>query len=94
MYVFLDRFRHEFGERQADGQQWFSYKLHWSDQRKSVLLVAGPTGLEQKDPGSNKLLATYYYRDLDGIAEVQLNFKTVAVWFSDVEFAYQFGPMQ
>lgn len=64
------RFRHEFGERQADGQQWFSYKLHWSDQRKSVLLVAGPTGLEQKDPGSNKLLASYFYKDIDGIAEV------------------------
>lgn len=64
------RFRHEFGERQAEGQQWFSYKLHWSEQRKSVLLVAGPTGLEQKDPGSNKLLASYFYKDLDGIAEV------------------------
>ena len=69
--VLLGRFRNEFGERQAEGQQWFSYKLHWSEQRKSVLLVAGPTGLEQKDPGSNKLLASYFYKDLDGIAEVQ-----------------------
>ena len=64
------RFRHEFGERQADGQQWFSYKLHWSDQRKSVVLVCGPTGLEQKDPGSNKLLATYFYKDIEAVAEV------------------------
>ena len=28
------KYRHEFGERQAQFQQWFSYKLHWSDQRK------------------------------------------------------------
>ena len=49
------RYRHEFGERQKEGQQWFGYKLHWSEQRKSVVLVAGPIGLEQKDPSSNKV---------------------------------------
>ena len=32
--------------------------------------MAGPIGLEQKDPSSNKLLATYYYKDMDGISEV------------------------
>ena len=68
-YLF-SRYRHEFGERQALPQQWFSYKLHWSDQRRSVVLVAGPIGLEQKDPSSNKLLATYFYKDMDGISEV------------------------
>ena len=51
----MSRYRHEFGERQKEGQQWFGYKLHWSDQRKSVVLVAGPIGLEQKDPSSNKV---------------------------------------
>ena len=65
------KYRHEFGERQALPQQWFSYKLHWSDQRKSVVLVAGPTGLEQKDPSSNKVLATYYYKDIEALAEVK-----------------------
>ena len=64
------KYRHEFGERQALPQQWFSYKLHWSDQRRSVVLVAGPTGLEQKDPSTNKLLATYFYKDIDFVAEV------------------------
>ena len=34
------------------------------------MLVAGPIGLEQKDPSSNKLLATYYYKDIDAVAEV------------------------
>ena len=70
------KFRGEFGERQAQCQQWFSYKLHWSDQRKSVVLVAGPTGLEQKDPSSNKVLATYYYKDIDAIAEVGIKVDT------------------
>ena len=37
---------------------------------RSVVLVAGPIGLEQKDPSSNKLLATYFYKDMDGISEV------------------------
>lgn len=64
------KFRHEFSDRQKEGQQWFSYKHHWSDQRKSVVLVAGPTALEQKDPGSGKVLASYYYKDLGGLAEV------------------------
>ena len=54
-YINLTRYRHEFGERQKEGQQWFGYKLHWSEQRKSVVLVAGPIGLEQKDPSSNKV---------------------------------------
>ena len=34
------------------------------------MLVAGPTGLEQKDPSSNKLLASYFYKDIDAVAEV------------------------
>ena len=34
------------------------------------MLVAGPTGLEQKDPSSNKVLATYFYKDIDALAEV------------------------
>ena len=37
---------------------------------RSVVLVAGPIGLEQKDPSSKKLLATYFYKDMDGISEV------------------------
>jgi len=64
------KFRRDFGERQRDGQQYFSYKHHWSDQRKSIVLVVGPTALEQKDPGSGKLLASYHYKDLEGISEV------------------------
>ena len=35
-----------------------------------MVLVAGPTGLEQKDPSNNKLLATYFYKDIEAIAEV------------------------
>ena len=43
---------------------------YYSSICRSVVLVAGPIGLEQKDPSSNKLLATYYYKDMDGISEV------------------------
>ena len=60
-YVKFSRYRHEFGERQKEGQQWFGYKLHWSEQRKSVVLVAGPIGLEQKDPSSNKVARSLNY---------------------------------
>ena len=60
-YVKFYRYRHEFGERQKEGQQWFGYKLHWSEQRKSVVLVAGPIGLEQKDPSSNKVVRSLSY---------------------------------
>ena len=34
IFLKISRYRHEFGERQALPQQWFSYKLHWSDQRR------------------------------------------------------------
>ena len=46
------------------------YDSYYSSNYRSVVLVAGPIGLEQKDPSSNKLLATYYYKDMDGISEV------------------------
>ena len=34
-----------------EGQQYYSYKHHWSDQRKSIVLVVSQTSLLQKDPG-------------------------------------------
>ena len=46
------------------------YDSYYFSKYRSVVLVAGPIGLEQKDPSSNKLLATYYYKDMDGISEV------------------------
>jgi len=64
------KFKHEFGERQKEGQQYYSYKHHWSDQRKSVVLVVSQTALLQKDPGSGRVLASYNYKDIENFSEV------------------------
>ena len=79
-YINLTRYRHEFGERQKEGQQWFGYKLHWSEQRKSVVLVAGPIGLEQKDPSSNKVADNGDLEYFNGTVILHLHCTSYRCW--------------
>ena len=51
-------------------QTLFAYKYHWSEQRQSVALRAGPHALQQLDPSSKRVLGTYNYKDIESIAEV------------------------
>ena len=47
-----------------------AYKHHWSDNRVPILLNVSPCSLDQIDPASSKVLCSYEYKDLEGIAEV------------------------
>jgi hypothetical protein len=48
-----------------------SFKYHWSEQRVQVLLEAGPHAIIQRDPQSRNILASYYYKDIAQVFEVQ-----------------------
>ena len=47
-----------------------AYKHHWSDNRIPILLNVSPCSLDQVDPVSSKVLCSYEYKDLEGLAEV------------------------
>ena len=51
-------------------QRFNAYKYHWSDNRVPVILVVNPGSLDQVDPHSNRLLCSYDYKDLEGLALV------------------------
>lgn len=51
-------------------QRFHAYKHHWSDVRLPTLLEVTPYSLEQLDPATNKVLASYCYKDFEGICTV------------------------
>ena len=51
-------------------QRYNAYKYHWSDTRLPIVLEVSQGSLDQIDPTSNRLLASYDYKDMEGIAAV------------------------
>lgn len=51
-------------------QRYQAYKHHWSDIRLPTVLEITPYSLDQLDPATNKVLASYYYKDFEGICTV------------------------
>ena len=47
-------------------------KHHWSDKKLRVLLEAGPASLNQIDEASGRILCSYDYKDIEGLALVSL----------------------
>lgn len=56
-------------QRHSLFQTWFAYKYHWSDQRRSVVLRVAPNGLEQLHPSNQKVLASYFFSEMESIFE-------------------------
>lgn len=56
--------------RQFILQRYHAYKHHWSDIRLPVLLEVTPYSLDQLDPATNLVLASYCYKDFEGICMV------------------------
>lgn len=52
-------------------QRYQAYKHHWSGTRLPVVLEVGPCSLEQLDPSTHTLLASYPYCDIQGIIPVR-----------------------
>ncbi|XP_066249736.1 dnaJ homolog subfamily C member 13 [Euwallacea similis] len=64
------RFRSLFMEKPKDIFRYQGYKHHWSDIRLPVLLEVTPYSLDQLDPTTNTILASYTYKDFEGICTV------------------------
>jgi hypothetical protein len=47
------------------------YKQHWSETKKQVQLEVTPACIYQREVGSNKILGTYDYKDIDYITNVR-----------------------
>uniref|UniRef100_A0A1E1W8F1 DnaJ homologue subfamily C GRV2/DNAJC13 N-terminal domain-containing protein n=2 Tax=Pectinophora gossypiella TaxID=13191 RepID=A0A1E1W8F1_PECGO len=65
------RYRHLFAEKPKEIFRYQAYKHHWSGTRLPIVLEVGPCSLEQLDPSTHTLLASYPYCDLQGILPVK-----------------------
>lgn len=48
-------------------QRYQAYKHHWSGTRLPVVLEVGPCALDQLDPSTHTLLASYPYCEIQGV---------------------------
>ena len=51
-------------------QRYNAFKYHWSDTRVPVILEVNQGSLDQVDPATNRLLASYDYKEMEGVATV------------------------
>ena len=51
-------------------QRFNAYKHHWSETRKGVILEVNAAGIDQIEAATNKVLCSYYYRDIEGFTQV------------------------
>lgn len=48
-------------------QRFSAYKYHWSGISLPTVLEVTPCSLDQLDPTTNDVLASYMYKDIEGI---------------------------
>ncbi|XP_077997979.1 dnaJ homolog subfamily C member 13-like [Glandiceps talaboti] len=61
----------EFAEyRKGSEKRFNSYKHHWSEKRIPIVLEITPSSINQKDPGTNRILCRYEYKDIEGFTSV------------------------
>lgn len=64
------RFRHKFVESVYTPATYKAFKHHWSDNRVPVLLEVGQGCVEQKDPASGNVIASYSFKDIEQLIPV------------------------
>lgn len=69
MFV-LKRFGYLFAEGAPAVARFNAVKYHWSEQRIPTILVVNQGSLDQVLPGNNRLLCSYDYKDMEGLAPV------------------------
>ncbi|KOB66522.1 putative DnaJ-like protein [Operophtera brumata] len=65
------KYRHLFSEKPKDVFRYQAYKHHWSGTRLPVVLEVGPCALDQLDPSTHTILASYPYCDIQGVLPVR-----------------------
>ncbi len=66
-------------------QRFNTYKYHWSNNRVPVILEVNQGSLDQVDPSSNRVLCSYDYKDMEGLAVVYIQFIYKATHLVSVE---------
>ncbi|KAB0803499.1 hypothetical protein PPYR_00469 [Photinus pyralis] len=64
------RFRPYFCEKAKEISRFHAYKHHWSDTTLPVMLEITPYSLDQLDPTTNHVLASYCFKDFEGICQI------------------------
>ncbi|XP_067003788.2 dnaJ homolog subfamily C member 13 [Anabrus simplex] len=57
-------------QKRKETLRYHAYKYHWSETKLPVMLEVTPFSLDQLDPTTCAVLASYYYKDFEGLAEV------------------------
>ncbi|XP_043463949.1 dnaJ homolog subfamily C member 13 [Leptopilina heterotoma] len=65
------KYRFQFFEKPKEVWKFSAYKHHWSDTRLPVVLEVTSFSLDQLDPATNMILASYCYKDFEGLASVK-----------------------
>ncbi|KAG5881132.1 hypothetical protein JTB14_020836 [Gonioctena quinquepunctata] len=64
------KFRNCFSEKPKEVLRYQAYKHHWSDVRLPVILEVTSHSLDQMDPTTCEILASYHFKDFEGICTV------------------------
>lgn len=67
----LLKFHKEFAERPRQSQRFNAKKYHWSGVKLPVTLEVTPCSLDQLDPATNTIFASYNFKEIDGIIGIQ-----------------------
>lgn len=71
----LLKFHKDFADRPRCVQKFNARKHHWSGVKFPVTLEVTPCSLDQLDPTTNTIFASYNFKDIDGIiGNVEGNF--------------------
>ncbi|XP_011292961.1 dnaJ homolog subfamily C member 13 isoform X2 [Musca domestica] len=57
----------EFADKPKNAHRFSAYKYHWSGISLPTVLEVTPCSLDQLDPTTNEILASYMYKDIEGI---------------------------
>lgn len=63
-------FRHLFADKPKEILRYQGYKHHWSDVRLPVVLEVTAHSLDQLDPATHQILASYCFKDFEGICTI------------------------
>ncbi|KAK7873572.1 hypothetical protein R5R35_009276 [Gryllus longicercus] len=70
--LLTEAFRYRYAlQKTKDVPKYNAFKYHWSDTKLPVLLEVTPFSLDQLDPTTNAVLASYFYKDIEGMAEIK-----------------------
>ncbi|KAK2708868.1 hypothetical protein QYM36_014482, partial [Artemia franciscana] len=83
--------RHMFSDKVSHLNVYNGYKMHWSDTKIPCVLEASPTGLERKDASTLKVMAGYYYKDIEAVYKMSDNPQGFIVSMKGADRLYMFS---